>query len=849
MSSDGAQRYREEKKQKKEKDGYELLRIKKQYQKLLKEEGYDPASINATPDSSAKNDKALHSTKGSGVQKRLSNSKYPGKPVPGPGQKKTTPFHKLEQKRAAEERERKEEKEKEQKEKDEKREAQLKYFKERKKTHNFLSRKTNKGQPVLSNQIDMILSKRVSTKAKCFKNNLSRKSAELQMPPKKVGPLAEESTTPTAPHTKSNPSESFHAAPASETRSSRSLNTAGSPSASSELLRESMSNILLGSTEQDANSCFQMAENLLFGRNGCGVDEKKAVGMLKRASFRLDGHDLAQSVLGFCYEFGLGVDCDGKFAENMYIAAAMKGEGLAITRLSFLRRYGRPNVKIDRVEAEEWIKRVTEVGPTAVSWLTKIATEFANSNNKTPAFAAVIYALGVCFHDGIAVPLNADQAVRYYKRSADIGQPRARGILAYCYGEGFGVEKDEELAFLLYLEASSEGELVSMYNLAHCFEEGIGVEKDLDEAVLWYSKAAALGSCYAQNSLGFMFEEGVGVERNEARAAYWYKLSAEQGYPWAQCNLGFCLQNGLGIEENETLGAYWYQLAALQGHSRAQHNLGHAYQYGVGVEKDEAMAVEWYRRSASAGNAFALHSLGYCYQNGIGCEVNEEKAVKLYNKSALYGHSPAQLSLGCCYRNGVGVEVNEKMAFKWIKLSANGGNDLAQNTIGHLFEDGIGTRPDIKKAIRWYKESAEQGNVWAMTNLAMIYLEGANGIRPKLKEAVRLLRAAAEQDHVRAQAKLAACLLNGIGCRENKHEAFEWFTQAADGGSVVALFFLGQCYERGDGCSQEIGHAIECYTKAAAFGDEKASDRLIFLVANPSVLDGMFEHGYIAPAA
>ncbi|KAI9329421.1 hypothetical protein BDR26DRAFT_842127 [Obelidium mucronatum] len=138
---------------------------------------------------------------------------------------------------------------------------------------------------------------------------------------------------------------------------------------------------------------------------------------------------------------------------------------------------------------------------------------------------------------------------------------------------------------------------------------------------------------------------------------------------------------------------------------------------------------------------------------------------------------------------------------------------------------------------------------WAMTNLALIYSEGNNGVKPKLKEAVRLLRMAAEQDHVRAQAKLAQCLLNGVGCPESKEEAFEWFTQAADGGSVAAMFALGQCFENGDGCNQDLRKAIDCYSKAASWGDEKASDRLIALVANPSVLDGMFEHGYIAPAA
>ncbi|KAJ3107183.1 hypothetical protein HDU97_004603 [Phlyctochytrium planicorne] len=604
-----------------------------------------------------------------------------------------------------------------------------------------------------------------------------------------------------------------------------------------------------------ADDLYAVAERLLFGLDNGVRDEEKAVRMLQRAANYLQGHVQAQAVLGFCFEFGIGSVQDFKAAEKLYLMAAVKGNGLAGARLSFLRRYGRPHVKIDRVEAEEWIKMVQKLGVGSVEWLIKAADV-----HRLPAAE---YALGVCYHDGVGVQKDPTKAVDYYKRSAAARQPRGEGklsgtsspesnigtgILGYCYGEGFGVEKDEQKAFSLYLSAAQQGESVSMYNVAHCYEEGIGAEKNLEEAIKWYVQSANLGNCYAQNSLGYMYEEGLGVARDEWVAVHWYKLSAEQGYPWAQCNLGFCLQNGIGIEKNEELGSFWYQKAAVQGHSRAQHNLGHAYQYGIGVEKDEAMAVEWYKRSAGSGNAFALHSLGYCYQYGIGTEVDEGKAVKLYHESSTLGHAPAQLSLGCCYRNGIGVPVNEQEAFKWIRLSALGGNDLAQNTLGHLYEDGIGTDKNLKKAVYWYNISARYGNVWALTNLAVLYSEG-NGVKRNNKEAVRLLRLAAEQGHVRAQTRLALHLRQGRGCDTDLSEAFMWYEKAAANGSVTAMFALAQCYESGHGCKKDTFEAIKWYERAALWGDQKASERLIVLVGNPAMVDGMFSHGYVAPAA
>jgi TPR repeat protein len=64
---------------------------------------------------------------------------------------------------------------------------------------------------------------------------------------------------------------------------------------------------------------------------------------------------------------------DFKGAETLYISAAVGGSGLAQSRLAFLRKYGRPGVKIDRVEAEQWIKKVQEKGSSAIEWLRSAA--------------------------------------------------------------------------------------------------------------------------------------------------------------------------------------------------------------------------------------------------------------------------------------------------------------------------------------------------------------------------------------------------------------------------------------------------------------------------------------------
>lgn len=402
---------------------------------------------------------------------------------------------------------------------------------------------------------------------------------------------------------------------------------------------------------------FELAENHLYGRHGKSVDRHFAVICLQDAANR-GQHSGAQAVLGFCYEFGLGITLDFQQAERYYIMSvktaltennsSLKDDGfdslalsdatlLGIARLSFLRKYGRPGVQINRVEAEYWESKIHARGSNAIAWIRRAATEDQCSASQ--------YCFGVCYHDGIAVPKNEHEAFKWYKLSAEQDNCRGQGILGYCYGEGFGVEKSENTAMEWYRRAAAQGETVAIYNIGYCFEDGIGVPKDHTEAVKWYRLAAEKGNAFAQNSLGYCYEDGIGLQQDKLTAAIWYRRSAEQGYPWAQCNLGYCHQNGIGAEKDVVEGAYWYGQAARQGHARAQHNLGFCYQNGIGVNKNLQMAVAWYTKSAHQGNIFAFHSLGYCYQNGLGVEANQRESTYWYFRSAEYNHAPAQVSI------------------------------------------------------------------------------------------------------------------------------------------------------------------------------------------------------------
>ncbi|KAI9261131.1 nucleotide-sugar transporter-domain-containing protein [Sporodiniella umbellata] len=564
------------------------------------------------------------------------------------------------------------------------------------------------------------------------------------------------------------------------------------------------------------------------------------VNFSKLASAAALGCGEALAVLGFCFEFGLGTTIDFRLAEKNYIAsikAALLSDDLkdpkinhielhdtimmAISRLAFLRKYGRPGVQMDRVEAKYWESKLSARGENAIQWIKNAAEQYSCSSSQ--------YCLGTCYYDGIGVSKSEPEAFKWYKRSAKQGNCRGQSILGYCYGEGHGVEKDEVHAMEWYKMAAAQGESVAVYNIGYCYEDGIGVAKNPIKAVTWYKRAAELGNAFAQNSLGYCYEEGNGIEQDKSMAATWYKKSADQGYIWAQCNIGFCFQNGIGVSKDASLGAYWYSRAAVQGHARAQHNLGFCYQNGIGVEKNLKLALMWYHKAADQGNIFAYHSLGFCYQNGLGVAADPYQSFYWYKRSAENNHAPAQLSIGFCFRNGVGVQKNEKEAVKWFRFSAVQDNALAQNSLGFCYEEGIGIEKDLKMAVYWYMRAAKQNNPWAQCNLGFCYSNGI-GIPENQAKAVYWYHKAAQQNHARAQDKLGLHLQSGTGCRQNLSLAVRYFRLAAEQGHISAQYHLAMCYEKGLGVERNMFEALQWFESASLAGCRNSYQHLVQLV-------------------
>jgi TPR repeat protein len=248
----------------------------------------------------------------------------------------------------------------------------------------------------------------------------------------------------------------------------------------------------------------------------------------------------------------------------------------------------------------EYGKGVEQDYTVAVKWYKKAAEQnYAVAQND----------LGNCYYSGNGVEQNYTDAVKWYKKAADQNYADAQYNLGYCYEHGKGVEQDYTEAVKWFKKATEQNNPAAQNSLGFCYYYGKGVYKDYYEAVKWYRKATEQGFAAAQNNLGNCYWYGNGVKQNYTEAVKWYKMAAEKNNADAQISLGVCYYDGKGVYKDYYEAVKWYKKAAEQNYAYAQYNLGNCYEGGKGVSKNTQEAIKWYQKAAKQGNSDARVAL------------------------------------------------------------------------------------------------------------------------------------------------------------------------------------------------------------------------------------------------
>jgi hypothetical protein len=219
-----------------------------------------------------------------------------------------------------------------------------------------------------------------------------------------------------------------------------------------------------------------------------------------------NGSASAIAQIGYCYEYGIGVEKDLSEAASHYAEAASKG----VWRASF--------------------------------------------------------SLGTLYEHGEGVAQDFDAARKCYEFAAEHGESSAFFNLGRFFQFGMGVAPDFAQALKLYLKAAELGHAQCQLLVGQALllgQEGTPVDEAAGFA--WMLRAAEKGMVEAQDEVGFRYMTGRGVAADAEQAEYWNRQAAKRGHPRAQCMLAYSL---IGDEhahrDNLVEAAKWLILAFNQ---------------------------------------------------------------------------------------------------------------------------------------------------------------------------------------------------------------------------------------------------------------------------------------------
>ncbi|MBW7573152.1 MobP3 family relaxase [Caproiciproducens faecalis] len=324
--------------------------------------------------------------------------------------------------------------------------------------------------------------------------------------------------------------------------------------------------------------------------------------------FRLSadgGHIHSNYRLGKIYYAGEGIQQDYAMAESYYRTAANGKDKYAYYALGKMFDTG--------IGAEQNYK-------TAAEWYTKASMEDVSYAD---------YRLAQMYNNGQGVEKDDELAGALFKKALnefieqDKQQPDVdtEFRVANMFLKGLGVEKTVRDAVDWFRKCAEKGNPFAAYQLGVLFSKGTEISKDDLQAQKFYSMALAgfipidreHPDADMERRIAQMFYFGNGTNQNYATAAQWFSMSAEKGDTYSQFQLAHMMQKGEGIPADE-LRAQLLYASALAGFQKSlQENpnpdllykVGRMYESGLGTTRNISTAKQYYAAASAGGNFYA----------------------------------------------------------------------------------------------------------------------------------------------------------------------------------------------------------------------------------------------------
>lgn len=204
--------------------------------------------------------------------------------------------------------------------------------------------------------------------------------------------------------------------------------------------------------------------------------DRTALAEIRKAAEADDAE--AQYRLGCVYRYGWGVEADRQQAMSWLGRAAGKRHQLARQEFFDLQAWG------EIVDREAKKKRLAE--------LRRMGED---------GDAEAQFRLGMIYRDGLGVPRDYAESVKWLTLAASQGMADAQFRLGMMYYRARGVEKDYAAAMRWLEKAAGQEHDRALLVMGRMYEVGEGVVVDMAKAKAFYSRSAARGNGKARERL------------------------------------------------------------------------------------------------------------------------------------------------------------------------------------------------------------------------------------------------------------------------------------------------------------------------------------------------------------
>lgn len=183
------------------------------------------------------------------------------------------------------------------------------------------------------------------------------------------------------------------------------------------------------------------------------------------------------------------------------------------------------------------------------------------------------------------------EALKWYERSANLGNGLANYMIGHLYFSGRGVEKDRNIAFKYYLKGAEQGNVDALLMIGQNYRFGWGTQVNEEKARSFFKQAIYYGSTEAREDLWESFEYK--LQSNTSEVIAWYQNFANT-------------KGQLEEKEMEYLGmAYFYN-------------------------KEYQKSLEWLKKACEKGEGSynIASTIREIYSKGLGGIQKDRKAGK-----------------------------------------------------------------------------------------------------------------------------------------------------------------------------------------------------------------------------